>query len=131
MRAGRQEEGMVASLKHDVQGPVLERLKTLGVKGVLLQMAKNGQILELRCEMPMCYCPNGREHFDPWPDPPYAPGHEWSPNADHHPTLKMDGGQLAVERAASARLLQQHRLRLAHKDPPHAREGSHALLRED
>jgi hypothetical protein len=85
---------MITSGNQDVQGTVAERLKALGVKGILLLMAKNGQIHELRCEMPTCYCPNGREHFDPWPNPPYAPGHEWSPNADHYPTLKMDGGQL-------------------------------------
>lgn len=52
---------------------VAERLKALGVKGVLIQMAKNGQILELRCEMPTCYCPKGPEHIDPWPDPRPAP----------------------------------------------------------
>src|SRR6266571_3562388 len=83
MAAGRNQDGTVA-----------ERLKTLGVRGVLVQMAKNGQILELMCEMPTCNCSNGREHFDPWPDPRYAPGHEWSPNADHYPTLKMDCGRL-------------------------------------
>ena len=80
--------------ERDTSGTLAERLQALGVKGVLVQMAKNGQILELRCEMPTCYCPTGREHFDPWPDPRHAPGHEWSPNADHHPTLKMDGGHL-------------------------------------
>ncbi len=83
-----------AMAKQDVQGTVAERLKALGVKGVLIQMAKNGQILELRCEMPTCYCPDGRQHFDPWPDPRWAPEREWSPSADHYPTLKRDGGQL-------------------------------------
>src|SRR5438552_3660191 len=59
-------------------------------------MAKNGQILELRCEMPTCYCEHrdGRKHFDPWPDPRYAPENKWAPNAHHYPTLKMDGGKL-------------------------------------
>jgi len=69
-------------------------MQRLGVRGVLVQMAKNGQILELRCEMPTCYCPAGRDHFDPWPVPRYGPGHEWSPNADHYPRLKVDGGEL-------------------------------------
>ena len=73
---------------------VAERLKQLGAPKVLVGMAKNGQILELRCEMPICYRPDGPEHFDPWPDPPFAPGHDWSPNADHYPTLKRDGGKL-------------------------------------
>jgi hypothetical protein len=85
---------MGATRNQEVHRTVAERLKTLGVKGVLFQMATNGQILELRCEMPTCYCPNGREHFDAWPVPPHAAGHEWSPNADHYPTLKMDGGKL-------------------------------------
>jgi hypothetical protein len=67
-----------------VQGMVAERLKELGVKGVLIQMADNGQILELTCEMPMCYCPKGREHFDPWPDPRYT-----RPNANGHPALTI------------------------------------------
>ena len=78
----------------EVQGTVAERLKALGVRGVLVEMAKNGQILRLRCEMPTCYCPKGREDFDPWPSPRFAPEREWSPNPDHYPTLKMDGGQL-------------------------------------
>jgi hypothetical protein len=76
------------------QGTVAERLATLGVKGVLVQMARNGQVPKLSCEMPICYCPEGRKHFDPWPAPRYAAEKKWSPNADHYPTLKMDGGQL-------------------------------------
>jgi hypothetical protein len=78
----------------DTGAALAERLRALGVKGILIQMAKNGQILELSCEMPTCYCPKGRTHFDPRPDPAYEPGHEWSPNADHYPTLKRDGGKL-------------------------------------
>lgn len=85
---------MAASGDEQVHQTVAERLLALGVRGVLVQMAKNGQILELKCEMPTCYCPQGREHFDPWPEPRYAPERKWSPNADHYPTLKMDGGQL-------------------------------------
>ena len=72
-----------------------DELQRLGVRGILLQMAKNGQLLELRCEMPTCYCPKGKRHFDPWPEPRYDSEHNrWSPNADHHPTLKRDGGKL-------------------------------------
>jgi len=74
--------------------PLADRLRALGVRGVLVQMAERGQILELKCEMPNCYCPDGEEHFDPWPEPRQAPGHDWCPNADHYPKLKMDGGQL-------------------------------------
>jgi hypothetical protein len=84
----------MTSRKQEAEESVAENLKARGVKGVLLQMAKNGQILELRCEMPTCYCPKGRKRFDPWPSPRHAPGHDWSPNADHYPTLKVDGGEL-------------------------------------
>lgn len=80
--------------KQVVQGSLADRLKGLGVKGVLIQMAENGQILKLRCELPTCYCPDGRRHFDSWPDPRHTPERDWSPNADHYPTLKMDGGEL-------------------------------------
>jgi hypothetical protein len=38
--------------------------------------------------------PDGRKLFDPWPDPRHAPEHKWSPNPDHYPKLKMDGGKL-------------------------------------
>lgn len=58
--------------KQEIQGTVAERLKALGVGGVLIDMAKNGQILALRCEMPTCYCPNGRKNFEAWPDPQHA-----------------------------------------------------------
>jgi hypothetical protein len=75
---------------------VAERLKALGVRGIHVQMANNGQILELKCEMPTCYCdhPDGERHLDAWPEPPSSPENRWSPNADHYPTLKMDGGKL-------------------------------------
>lgn len=39
---------------------VAERLQGLGVRGVLVQMAQRGQLIELRCEMPKCYCRQGR-----------------------------------------------------------------------
>jgi hypothetical protein len=67
-----------------------ERLRALGTKGVLVQMAERGQIIELRCEMPKCYCPNGRSYFEPRSQPPPT----WSPSADHYPKLKADGGTL-------------------------------------
>jgi hypothetical protein len=65
-------------------------LRALGTKGVLVQMAQRGQIIELRCEMPKCYCPKGRGHFDPKSDSRKA----WAPSADHYPRLKADGGHL-------------------------------------
>jgi hypothetical protein len=53
-------------------------------------MAKRGQIIELRCEMPMCFCHKGRGHFDPKSTSPP----DWAPSPDHYPRLKADGGHL-------------------------------------
>ena len=66
------------------------RLRALGMKGILVQMAERGQLVELRCEMPKCYCPKGRGHFDQ----KSAPMTAWAPSADHYPQLKADGGLL-------------------------------------
>ena len=66
------------------------RLRELGTRGVLVQMAQRGQIIELRCEMPKCYCHKGRGHFDP----KSTPRSDWQPSPDHYPRLKADGGHL-------------------------------------
>lgn len=66
------------------------RLRELGTRGVLVQMAQRGQIIELRCEMPNCYCDKGRGYFEP-KSVSRAP---WAPSADHYPRLKADGGHL-------------------------------------
>jgi hypothetical protein len=67
-----------------------DRLRALGTRGVLVQMAQRGQIIELRCEMPKCYCHKGRGYFDPRSTPLTA----WAPSPDHYPRLKADGGHL-------------------------------------
>src|SRR2546429_7750207 len=69
---------------------VADQLRALKTRGVLVQMAERGQLLELRCEMPMCYCHKGREYFDPRSHPLTA----WAPSPDHYPRLKADGGHL-------------------------------------
>src|SRR5438067_1220909 len=66
-----------------------KRLRDLGVlRGILLEMAERGQIVDVRCEMPFCYCPRGCRAFDdkakPMPD--------WALNLDHHPILQSLGG---------------------------------------
>ena len=66
----------------------VEQLEALGVGGILWQLAKDGQIIDVRCEMPQCYCHRGRGYFEP-KSPPLS---DWSPTADHYPRLKMDGG---------------------------------------
>ena len=69
---------------------VAHRLRELGTRGVLVKMAQRGQIIELRCEMPTCYCHKGRGYFDPRSTPLTA----WAPSPDHYPRLKADGGHL-------------------------------------
>ena len=74
-----------------IRGDPLEgRLRALGTRGVLVQMAQRGQINKLQCEMPNCYCHKGRSHFDP----KSTPMSDWAPSADHYPRLKADGGHL-------------------------------------
>ncbi|MDX6534741.1 MAG: hypothetical protein QOF68_2485 [Gaiellales bacterium] len=77
----------------------VEQLEALGVRGILRQLAQDGQIVDVRCEMPQCYCFRGRRYFDP-----SSTGSEWSPTADHYPRLKMHGGHLTPDN-----------VRLAHK----------------
>jgi len=63
--------------------------KDLGLGGVLMKMAEGGQILDLRCEMPTCLCPNGRGCFEPCA----RPMPDWAPNVDHYPNLKHKEGK--------------------------------------
>jgi len=68
----------------------VEKLEALGVRrGILRRLACDGQLIEVRCEMPQCYCFRGRRHFEP-----ISPGADWMPTADHYPRLKMHGGRL-------------------------------------
>ena len=68
-------------------------LREKGVRGVLLQMAQRGQLRDLRCEMPQCYCPKGRGHFDPKKHPPGP----WAPSADHYPVPRFAEGHLTPD----------------------------------
>jgi hypothetical protein len=72
---------------------VADRLRELGVKGVLLRMAERGQLLALKCEMPQCYHHKGRGAFDPVT----TPRTKWAPSPDHYPILKSAGGKLLPE----------------------------------
>lgn len=68
---------------------VLEELIAIGIDdGVLHVMARDGQLLELKCETPKCYCDRGRSYF---PKPP-IPNSDWDPTIDHYPILKSNGG---------------------------------------
>jgi hypothetical protein len=81
---------------------VVDKLEARGVKGgILHQMAKDGQLIDLRCEMPSCYCPKGRKHFAFKTNPM----HRWAPNPDHSPILKMHGGELRPDNVRLAHVL--------------------------
>jgi hypothetical protein len=70
--------------KVNAKKPVAEELRNFKVQGILVTMAEHGQLLAMRCEMPTCDCPKGRETFDvvgTMPD-------RWIPTEDHFPTLK-------------------------------------------
>lgn len=72
---------------------VADRLRELNVKGILVQMAERGQILELKCEMPQCYHPNGRHKFEPLA----TERRLWAPSRDHYPILSSDDGKLRAD----------------------------------
>jgi hypothetical protein len=75
--------------RQDATSKVVKRLAELGiVRGVLVQMAKNGQILEIRCEMPECYYHKGRRAFEK-KGPSLT---DWILTIDHNPVLKADEG---------------------------------------
>ena len=78
----------------------LRSLRRLGVRGILRQLARDGQIVDVRCEMPQCYCFRGRRYFDP-----RSPGSDWTPTADHYPRLKMHGGHLTPDNVRLAHRL--------------------------
>src|SRR5262245_39239685 len=72
---------------------VSHALRRRGMRGIIPAMADRGQIIELLCEMPKCYCPKGRGHFvdaaNPMP--------KWAPNVDHSPVPKWKGGTLRAD----------------------------------
>ena len=78
----------------------LEELERLGVRGILWRLARDGQLNDVRCEMPQCYCFRGRKHFDPRPS-----GSDWELTADHYPRLKSDGGRLTPDNVRLAHRL--------------------------
>jgi hypothetical protein len=78
----------------------VEKLEALGVRGILRQLARDGQIIHVRCEMPQCYCFRGRSYFEP-----SSPGSHWSPTADHYLRLKAHGGHLTPDNVRLAHRL--------------------------
>jgi hypothetical protein len=90
----------------DAEKTPVERLEDLGVRGILWQLARDGQLIHVRCEMPQCYCERGRKYFEPRSSSEWAP---WSPTADHYPRLKMHGGHLTPDNVRLAHRLCNHR----------------------
>jgi hypothetical protein len=78
----------------------VERLEALGARGILRELARDGQIIDVRCEMPQCYCHRGRRYFEP-----SSTGSDWSPTADHYPRLRMHGGHLTRDNVRLAHRL--------------------------
>ena len=85
----------------DAEKTPVERLKALGVRGILWQLARDGQIIDVRCEMPQCYCFRGRSYFEPR----CVSYSDWWPTADHYPRLKMHGGHLTPDNVRLAHRL--------------------------
>jgi hypothetical protein len=79
----------------------LEKLESLGVHGILWQLARDGQLIDVRCEMPQCNCFRGRSYFAPRSEG-YS---DWEATADHYPRLKMHGGHLTPDNVRLAHRL--------------------------
>ena len=93
------EAGNPAAPADAVETP-LEMLERLGVRGILRQLAGDGQLLEVCCEMPQCYCVRGRSHFES-----RSTGSDWEPTADHYPRLKAHKGHLTPDNVRLAHRL--------------------------
>ena len=81
-----------------------ERLRAMGIKGILVQAARLGYITEVKCGMPQCFCPEelgGASYFVPLADG-YS---DWNPTHEHFPLSKRDGGQRTVDNSVLAHRL--------------------------
>jgi hypothetical protein len=83
---------------------VAERLRALGVKGVLIRAAELGYITEVTCGMPTCFCPEelgGASHFvartQTWND--------WEPTHEHFQIPKREGGKATPDNTILAHRL--------------------------
>jgi hypothetical protein len=81
---------LATSCRHEEDGPmakvvgvgsVADQLKERGMKGVLVKMAEDRLLLAMKCEMPLCYHPEGRGSFDKVTSR-FTP---WAPSPDHYP----------------------------------------------
>jgi hypothetical protein len=65
----------------------VERFEAWGVRGILWQLARDGQIIDVRCEMPQCSSFRGRRYLEP-----RSPRSDWSPTT----TTIRDSGRTEV-----------------------------------
>jgi acyl dehydratase len=90
-------------MMQDMERTVAERLKELGVTGILITAAQEGYVKDVACEMPTCYCPEelgGKTYFEPVPEPLS----DWMPTQDHI-ILKSEGGKLTIDNVRLAHRL--------------------------
>jgi hypothetical protein len=78
----------------------VEELERLEARRILRQLARDGQLIDVRCEMPQCYCFRGRSYFEP-----RSARSDWEPTADHYPRLKAHGGHLTPDNVRLAHRL--------------------------
>ena len=90
----------LCQMSADSDETAVEKFAAWGVGGILCQLARDDQIVDVRCEMPQCYCFRGRRHFEP-----RGSHSDWEPTADHYPRLKMHGGHLTSDNVRLAHRL--------------------------
>jgi len=73
-------QARTAAAAADAETTPAEKLEGWGVpaRDILLRIARAGQLLDVRCEMPQCYCPRGRGYFEK-----RSPGAKWQPTAEY------------------------------------------------
>jgi hypothetical protein len=80
------------------------KLKSLGVKGILIKAAELGYITQVTCRMPECFCPEelgGACYFEPVTDELT----DWMPTHEHFPRSKREGGHRSLDNAVLAHRL--------------------------
>ena len=81
------------------------KLRSLGVKGKLIEAAELGYVTEVMCGMPKCFCPEelgGAGYFVPRTSGKW---NDWEPTFEHFPIPKVEGGRTTVDNAVLAHRL--------------------------
>ena len=74
------------------------KLKSLGVKGILIKAAELGYITQVTCRMPERFCPeelSGACYFEPVT----AENTDLMPTHEHFPVSKREGGHRSLDNA--------------------------------